>query len=239
MTTGSLCLTEILKSWKPCSSNSDASQTADSTSASGRGLAVLGQQARVERAGVDADPDRRAGVGRRAGDLLDLVVELADVARVDADRGAAGVDRREDVLRLEVDVRDHGDLRLVRDGRQRVGVVLRRDGHADDVAAGGGQLGDLLQRRVDVGGLRRAHRLDADGGVAADVDLADLDLAGLAPGCQDQGGRLRHAEADRDAHAVHHRTRQRRAPARRGRCARDHPRCPDTRQICTGLTMSA
>src|SRR4051812_38426888 len=35
MTTGSLCLTEILKSWKSCSSNSDASQTADSTSASG------------------------------------------------------------------------------------------------------------------------------------------------------------------------------------------------------------
>src|SRR6476661_7602497 len=34
MTTGSLCFTEILKSWKSCSSNSDASQTADSTSAS-------------------------------------------------------------------------------------------------------------------------------------------------------------------------------------------------------------
>src|SRR3954465_8264308 len=38
MITGSLCLTEILKSWKPCSSNSDASQTADSTSASGVAL---------------------------------------------------------------------------------------------------------------------------------------------------------------------------------------------------------
>ena len=38
MMTGSLCLTEILKSWKSCSSNSDASQTADSTSASGVAL---------------------------------------------------------------------------------------------------------------------------------------------------------------------------------------------------------
>src|SRR3954453_23710723 len=38
MTTGSLCLTEILKSWKSCSSNRDASQTADSTSASGVAL---------------------------------------------------------------------------------------------------------------------------------------------------------------------------------------------------------
>ena len=41
MTTGSLCLTEILKSWKPCSSNSEASQTADSTSASGVALPYL------------------------------------------------------------------------------------------------------------------------------------------------------------------------------------------------------
>src|SRR6476469_6414137 len=38
MTTGSLCFTEILKSRKPCSSNSDASHSADSTSASGVAL---------------------------------------------------------------------------------------------------------------------------------------------------------------------------------------------------------
>ncbi|OPZ52552.1 MAG: hypothetical protein BWY91_02268 [bacterium ADurb.BinA028] len=38
MITGSLCLTEILKSWKSCSSNRLASQTADSTSASGVAL---------------------------------------------------------------------------------------------------------------------------------------------------------------------------------------------------------
>ncbi len=41
MMTGSLCLTEILKSWKSCSSNSEASQTADSTSASGVALPYL------------------------------------------------------------------------------------------------------------------------------------------------------------------------------------------------------
>src|SRR5829696_10240078 len=41
ITTGSLCLTEILKSWKSCSSNSDASHTADSTSASGVALPYL------------------------------------------------------------------------------------------------------------------------------------------------------------------------------------------------------
>src|SRR6266516_3567685 len=41
MTTGSLCLTEILKSRKPCSSNSEASHSADSTSASGVALPYL------------------------------------------------------------------------------------------------------------------------------------------------------------------------------------------------------
>ena len=38
MTTGSLCLTLILMSPKPCSSNSEASHSADSTSASGVAL---------------------------------------------------------------------------------------------------------------------------------------------------------------------------------------------------------
>ncbi len=38
MTMGSLCFTEILKSWKSCSSKRLASQTADSTSASGVAL---------------------------------------------------------------------------------------------------------------------------------------------------------------------------------------------------------
>jgi hypothetical protein len=42
----------------------------------GGGLAVLLEQPLVERAGVDADPDRGAGVLGGLGDLLDLVVEL-------------------------------------------------------------------------------------------------------------------------------------------------------------------
>ena len=80
---------------------------------------------------------------------------------------------------------------------QRVGVVLARARHPDDVAAGGGQLGDLLQRGVDVGGQRRGHRLDRDRGVAADEDLADLDLPALAAGGQHRGRRGGHAEIDR------------------------------------------
>ena len=145
----------------------------------GRGFAVLGQQALVERARVDADAQRHARVACGPRDLAHLVVERLDVAGVDPNGGTAGVDGREDVLGLEVDVGDHRDLRLPGDGGQRVRVVLRRDGHPDDVAAGRGELGDLLQGRVDVRGERRRHRLDRDLGIAPDGDGPDLDLAGF------------------------------------------------------------
>ena len=55
-----------------------------------------------------------------------------------------------------------GIWRVLRDRRQRVGVVLARAGHPHDVAAGRGQLGDLLEGGVDVGGQRRGHRLHRD-----------------------------------------------------------------------------
>ena len=113
-----------------------------------RGLAVLLHLPLVERPRVDADPDRGAVVLGGLGDLLDLVVELLDVAGVHAYGGTAGLDRGEDVLRLEVDVGDHRDLRLLRDRRKRLGVVRRGAGDPDDVAAGGGELGDLLERAL-------------------------------------------------------------------------------------------
>ena len=159
----------------------------------GRGLAVLLHEPLVQRAGVDADADRDAGVARGLGDLLDPAVELLDVAGVDAHGGASGIDRGEDVLRLEVDVGDHRDLAVLGDLGQRVGVLLPRAGDPDDVAAGRGQLGDLLQRGVDVVGLGGAHRLHRDRVVAADADVADHELTGLAPRRQRGRGRRRHA----------------------------------------------
>ena len=160
----------------------------------GRRLAVLLEDALVERAGVDADADRDAGVLGRLGDRADLVVELADVAGIDAYGSAARVDRGEDVLRLEVDVGDDRDVGVLGDLGERVGVVLARARHSYDVAACSGELGDLLQRRVDVGGQRRRHRLHRHRGVAADVDRADLDLAGLAPGSEHRRRHRRQAE---------------------------------------------
>ena len=60
----------------------------------------------------------------------------------------------------------------------RLGLVARA---TDDVAAGTGQRVDLSERALDVGRLGRRHRLDADGRIAADGDLPDLDLAGTSP----------------------------------------------------------
>ena len=61
------------------------------------GLAVLGQQTLVERPGVDSDSDRASGVGGSPGNLLHLIIEGADVARIDAYGSTTGIDRRKDV----------------------------------------------------------------------------------------------------------------------------------------------
>ena len=170
---------------KPCSSNSEHSHSADSTSASAVARPYLASRRLSSEPALTpiliGIPARRRGPG----DLRDLVVERLDVAGVDPDRAAAGVDGGEHVLRLEVNVGDHRDLRLTGDFRQRVGVVLRRHRDPDDLAAGRGQLGDLLQRGVHVGGHRGAHRLHRHRGAAAHRDrvlaLAHHDLARLAP----------------------------------------------------------
>ena len=142
----------------------------------GRGTTVLLEQARVQRTGVDADTQGHTVIGGGLADVLDLVVELADVARVHAHSTATGLNRLEDVLRLEVDVGDNRDTRLLGDDRQRLRVLIRRAGDSNDVAACGRQLGDLLQRRADVVRLRRRHRLDGHRCPAAHGNVSDHQL---------------------------------------------------------------
>jgi hypothetical protein len=50
-----------------------------------------------------------------------------------------------------MNVGDHRNLRLPCDRGQRLDIVLAGHGHPHDLAAGRGQLRDLLQGRVDVG----------------------------------------------------------------------------------------
>ena len=59
---------------------------------------------------------------------------------------------------------------------QRLGVLLARDGDADDVGAGLGDAADLVHRRAEIGRLGLGHRLDGDRRAAPDGDAADVDL---------------------------------------------------------------
>ena len=60
-------------------------------------------------------------------------------------------------------------------------VLLLGHGDADDLAAGLFQAVDLLERRLDVEGVGRRHRLDPDRLIAADDMIADTHFARLVP----------------------------------------------------------
>ena len=126
----------------------------------GRGTTVLLQQARIQRSRVHADTQRNTVIRSSLANVLHLVVELANIARVHAHGAAARLDRLEHILRFEVDVRDDGDTGLLRDNRQRLGILIRRARHADNVTARGSQLRNLLQRRANIMRLRRRHGLN-------------------------------------------------------------------------------
>ena len=58
------------------------------------------------------------------------------------------------------------------------GGVVVVDGDADDLGAGAGEGGDLLDGGLDVGGVGVGHGLDDDGGVGAYGDGTDFDRNG-------------------------------------------------------------
>ena len=104
---------------------------------------------------------------------------LANVARVEPQPVDAGFHGGHRHLVLVVDVGDDRHRRPRHDLCQPFGGfdLVARAPH--DVGARRGQRVDLLQRAFDVGGLGDRHRLDRDRRIAADLDVADRDLAGL------------------------------------------------------------
>ena len=86
-----------------------------------------------------------------------VVVEVADDGRLPA----LGADAFDDV-------------------RHGLGGLIVVDGDADQLGAGAGERGDLLDGGFDVGGVGVGHRLDDDGGVGPDADAADVDGDGMA-----------------------------------------------------------
>ncbi len=96
----------------------------------------------------------------------------------------AGLDGGEGEAVVEVDVGDEGDGGAADDIGQGGGGFLVGNGEADDLGAGLGELRDLVERGLRVGGVGVGHRLDDDGSVAADLNVADVDGAGRAAGAK-------------------------------------------------------
>src|SRR5690606_31059760 len=145
----------------------------------GTGLAVLLQQVALQGAGVDADAHRAAVVPGGL-DHLAHPVGAADVARIDAQAGGAGLGCLDPAAVVEVNVGHQRDLRLAGDGAEGRSGVLVRTGDPDDVGPRLLQPTDLVDRRRGVGRGGVGHRLDRDRRVAADGDVSDHDLAALA-----------------------------------------------------------
>ena len=165
-------------------------------------LAEALQEVLLQRAGVDADPDRHLPLGRRLGDLAHPPGG-ADVPRVDPQAVHPPLQAGEGQSVVEVDVHDQRDPDPGADGLHGQGGVRVRDGHPHDLAARGLQRPDLVHRGLDVARVRLGHGLDADGGApphrhAAHVDLSRRPPGVAAPGRDGQGRRLGEgAEVDR------------------------------------------
>src|SRR5581483_5970193 len=83
-----------------------------------------------------------------------------------------------------VKIADNGRLPpFISDALHDVGHGLRGvvivDGDADQLGAGAGERGDLLDCGFDVGGVGVGHRLHDYGGVRPDADAADVDRYGM------------------------------------------------------------
>ena len=164
---------------KPCSSNSEHSHSADSTSASAVALPYFSSSRGSSepaltpiRIGIPASSAARAISPTLSSNFL----MLPGFTRTAAQPASIAANTYFGWKWMSAIT---GICDLLGDRRQRLDVVLRRHRDPDDLAAGRGQLGDLLQRRVDVGGQRGRHRLHGDRRAAADRHRADHDLADL------------------------------------------------------------
>ncbi len=139
---------------------------------SGVGVHELGQDGLVERAPVDADPDRFVVLDGDPDDRREVLVVAfrADVAGIDPVLGQELGHFRvvhEQLVAVVVEVTDDRDVDTeaadladhLGDGG---GGLLGVDRHAHELRAGVGQAGDLDRGRVRVGGVGVRHRLDDD-----------------------------------------------------------------------------
>ena len=147
------------------------------------------EQILIEASPVHADPHRLAVLERDLDDLGELPVALvleADIAGIDAVFGkrlrasrmlfqqrVAVIVEVADQRRL--DAENVEPLANIGNGCRGLGTV---DGDAHQLGAGARQRRDLGGSRLDIGRVGIGHRLDDDGGIAAQRDVADPDRDG-------------------------------------------------------------
>ena len=153
------------------------------------GAAVLLVQVGMQRARVDPDADRDATVACLRRDLLDLGL-LPQVAGVESQALDTCLERSEGHLVMEVDVGHDRHRRAGDDVRQAFGRRFLVARAADDVRSSCREGVDLGQGALDVGGLRRRHRLHRDGSAVADAHTTQGDATCRPAGRQQGGGKL-------------------------------------------------
>ena len=74
-------------------------------------------------------------IGCGTANFLYLIIELTNVSRVHANCTTTGLDRRKNILRIEVNVGDDGNTGLLNDNRKRLSILIGRASNADNIAA--------------------------------------------------------------------------------------------------------
>jgi hypothetical protein len=157
------------------------------------GVHHFGQHRLIQRAPVDADPDRLAVVHGHADDVREVVIVVATgahVARIDAvlrESASRLRELREQLVPVVVEVADDRDGRaqianLARDLRHCRRGRLGVDRDTDQLRTGVRQPGDLYGGRIGVRGVRVGHGLDDDGMARSDDDAVNIDGRRAAAG---------------------------------------------------------
>ncbi len=146
----------------------------------GARLAVTLQQFLLQRTGIDTDAHRTAMVLGRLNDVLHAL-RVADIAGIDPQARRARDGRLDGALVVEMNVGHDGNLGGLADRLHRSRGFFVRTGNAHDIGAGFLNPANLLDSGPRVRGERIRHSLDADRRIAADSNVADVNLARLAP----------------------------------------------------------
>ncbi len=137
---------------------------------------VAGPDLLRDGAGVDADPYRNPALLRGRGHGLDLL-RPREVPRIDSELIDPLLDRRQREAVVEVDIGHQRDMYLPLDLPKRGRGLHVRHRHPHQIGPGLLDLAYLADRRADIAGVRRGHRLNADRRPPADQHPADVDFA--------------------------------------------------------------